>query len=259
MNILARGCVLLLAATAPAVVSAASALVHLEGPGPEAYLKLVGIAPVAGMTYALIAEPYSDTGGQWMKVGGYLDGCHLREIAKDSVVLTERRTGREITLHLSGTGLSAGEDSAKRRKAWINSEENPMYARPFRLPLEVSGGWLNLSQEDKSQVIAVYRDFGWDVVVTESAAGGPHLGWKSIYAVERKAAQAQARVDFENSLNADQQAIYAKIKATFPDTRPGGVGPKSPEQIQADNQVRWSEWRKLRATLSPSQHELAGC
>jgi len=209
---------------------------------------------MAGKAFAVIHDEYGDRLlGQWWTAGGYLAGCHVKEIGGYSVVLTERQSGREITLTLAGTGGSEAEDPAQRRKDWINSDENPMYFRPFPLPAEVSGAWPNLAEEDKAHVAAVYRDFGWALVVTESAAGGPHCDWKNIYADDRSAATAQAKVDFENSLNPAQRAIFARIKATRAEPHSGTI---SREQDEADNQVRMKEWPRLQASLSPSQLEI---
>jgi len=251
---LVRGLFLAISVTTMLTARSPEQLVGLKDWAPEARMKLVGIAPMAGRTYVAIADAFMEPDKrQWLAVGGYLAGCYVKEIVADAAVLTERQTRREFRLHLTGPKEGV---AAERRKSWINSEENPMCRAPFRLPDEVVVGWTKLSDEEKARVVSVCRDFGWNLVVTESSAGGLHFGWKSMYAGERKAAMAQARLDFEASLNPAQRAIYAKIKATFPAARAGGNAGESREQIEADSQVRGSEWPKLRATLSPGQREL---
>ena len=153
MNTWAQARGFLLAAMATTMALAAQSLVSLGGQGPEARLKLLEIVRMGGKIYAAIPDKYGDRlQGQWWSVGGYLAGCHVKEIARDSVVLTERQSGREITLHLAATEGSEAEDPAQRRKEWINSEGNPMYFRPFRLPSEVTDGWANFSEADRSDV-----------------------------------------------------------------------------------------------------------
>jgi hypothetical protein len=242
-------------ATAPAVAQPATQLDGLRGNGPEARFRLSGTVKMAGKWYASIADKYAGRPvSEWLTIDDFRAGFYVKEITKNSVTLLERRTGTEHKLYIAGSADSQNNNAEKHGKDWINSAENPMYYAPSSLPLDISRDWPNLSNEDKTQIIEMYRGYGWNMIVAESVAGSTQLAWENIYEKERIAAVEKAKSDFEKSLNPDQQAIFAKIKATVAPVQSRGA-PSSEEQRMGD-EIRRTEWAKLFPTLTSEQRAI---
>lgn len=217
-------------------------------------LRLAGIVNMLGKSYVSISHRDSRV-TSWLGVNDFHLGYYVKEIRENSVVLTERDTGREVILYLSGLGETPALPKIERySKEWINSDENPMFYTPANIPLDIARDWRDLTDAEKTEIIELYRNFGWNLITADTVAGSTQFAWENAYKEERMAAVKQAFADFENSLTPSQQEIYAKIKATNGLVQEN-EGPKSAEHERAD-QIRRTEWPKLRATLSPEQREI---
>lgn len=216
-------------------------------------MKVVGVMRAAGRNYAAISGHHMLSPERWLEVGDNFAECQVREIGPEWVVLNDLRWRRQIRLPLGGAGKIEGFDAARRRTDWINSDANPMYFAPFPVPSKLLDRWAKLSPQDQSQVVAGYRDFGWKLVGIDASAKKPQVIWQNIYEAERKAARDKLWVDFEASLDSEQQVTYARLRTKVSDT---SGAPKAREQVLADNAARGEEWDKFNASLSPRQRGL---
>ena len=216
-----------------------------------------GVCQMGQTLYASIRE--SVTGqSQWCELNRSIGKWTVADISQHRVILRDRRSGKELVLN-NTAAAPAGESAEpvlKRplySKAWINSEENPMLLNMQPLPIEVVREWLNLTKEQKEEIIGYYQKHGWQLIGAEIVNGSSSFHWENIYEKERRAAVSANRREFEQSLTEEQTAAYDAFKRT-PMMRVEN-GKLTPEQ-EIESARRGANKGKFQASLSPRQIDL---
>lgn len=185
-------------------------------------------------------------------VGDYV----IKEVTSDSIVLFHRQTQSETTLGLSTAGIGFTKDNpaeplAPYSKQWVNSKLNPMLHVSQPLPTEVVRNWVDLTVEEKAEIVEYYLKHGWRLVGVEAMAGGAHTFiWDNIYASERSAVIKANRAAFEKSLTPPQKDSWDAFSKNLPLIAVGGT--LTSEQ-QAEAARRQAAFKEFNGSLGKSQ------
>jgi len=219
------GCVFVLQATparagdtVPAIAAAPSAADDLQ---------VQGIVRTNSVRYASFAMKGRGM-GTWFQEGEVFSHYRIEEVGPDSVKVTDlvSSTTHEIRLRQSGvTNVDASEPGgpAPYTKAWINSNANPMLYRSLPLPTEIGRNWSKLSQAERDDIAATYLKYGWKLLYSESSSGSTSFTWENLYSKERHGVISENNRAFVASLDAEQQAAWAKINTNAPIMVKGGA------------------------------------
>ncbi len=213
-------------------------------------IALQGLTSMGGELYAALALPSMP--GVWKKAGDRIGRFKVAAVDEQSVSLMDPAAGSAQVLEL-GRRPATGQAPAKFSKAWINSKANPMLHHPTALPAEIVTKWPKLTEPQQAEVIACYRQHGWQLLHAETRAGlTAGFSWKNLYEQARREVLAAANAAFEASLSAEQRAGWNDIKSP----PPLHLGPQGQTQEMKDEVVRrQARSLQFRKTLTPEQLE----
>jgi hypothetical protein len=215
-------------------------------------INLLGIAAMGGERYAILS--LTSAAGDWKKAGQKIGRFRITSVDENSVKLVDMETNAEFTKALgSGTVKDAGKSDApaKYSRAWINSNANPMLYHTLPMPRDIAMNWSKLSEKQREEVIAYYRQHGWQLLYTETNDGVTSgFAWKNLYEKERHDVAVANNAAFQASLNDEQRSVWNAIN----NTTPLRAGPESETQAFKDEVARRRERaQKFEGMLTPEQ------
>lgn len=207
---------------------------------------------------AFASLSYEQVGlASWTATNGDFLGYTVKQIDKNFVLLAEPGTAKEFKITLAGSKINTlvGEQAGPKpyTKAWINSTANPMLMRMDPLPLELYRNWSKLTDTERAEVIAFYRNHGWRIILAETIGETTNFAWENIYEAERIAVVKANGEAFEKSLAPEQLEIWKRLKS-------GGFvravgGKHTPEQEKLIAEARKAH-ANFQSTLTPAQRAL---
>lgn len=202
----------------------------------------------AGKTYVAFAGD-----GAWHREKAIVGGYRIAKINSESVDLAPLRGGKTLTVYLrdSHTQGAASNGPELFSPAWINSRANPMLYQPRPLLLDLSQHWSSLTQQEKDAICAFYRNYGWELVASESRYGATDFNWSNLYKAARIAAVEANQKAFAASLSPEQQALWDKARegGTMIKVGPEGVTPELRKKVDEKH----AQWVAFTTTFNAEQ------
>ncbi len=218
-------------------------------------ISVQGIARMGGELYASIS--IGSRTSAWCKEGESVGRFKIVAVDENSVKLVDaqsKESNSEFTKYLDWGKVKAAGDAkepARYSRAWVNSKANPMLYHTTPLPSEVAMNWSKLPKEQREEIIAFYRQHGWQLLYSESNDGiTSSFSWENIYEKERHEVIKANSEAFVASLNEEQRAKWNEIGATPPLKLNGR--PPTPEDL-AEGRRRKDRFAAFKATLSAAQ------
>jgi hypothetical protein len=194
--------------------------------------------------------------GEWLAAGdwSFVLGYTVKAIAQDHVIVVRPDTGAETNIPLASAPVTAGGPKPYS-KAWINSRANPMLNDIQVMPGRMyGGGWDELTNKKKAQVLEFYRKHGWQLIPSKTGLGPSEFERRNLYEAERAAAIEANRDKFAQTLTPEQLALWKQMRGFQNMYFPGGPTKEQREFI-ADRQRIIDEFKKSLTPEQKAEHE----